>query len=109
MEKEPNTGYAPRSFKLNLDAASVEDVVATINAGPVGIDNARIGIAAPGLDLQTLDALNDMQQVQANLIRIEQAFNVNGTYYLQYAKLPDHACTLQSLLQEQEHAPLPED
>ena len=109
IEDKPPAGYLPQSFVVNAGVASEDAVIFKLNCGPLCNENTRIGICAPSLDLQTLDALNDMEQLQANIVRVEEVFEVNGKYYLQYAQLPDHLSTLHSLFEDQEDAILPEE
>lgn len=80
IAEDKQTG--PKSFVLNAGVASEEDVIFKVNSGPICSENARIGICAASIDLQTLDALNDMEQVQGNIVRVEQVYEVSGKLYL---------------------------
>lgn len=80
-----------------------------MDCGPLGLENARIGILSPSVDVATLDILNDMDSTRKHIVKVEEVFTANGKHYLYFAEVPDHMSTLQTLLAEQESQMLDEE
>ena len=59
--------------------------------------------------MRTLDALNDMQQVQNNMIKIQEVYEVGQKKYFKYGLMPLNLVTIQSFLEDCEANPLSED
>lgn len=87
---------------------SEDAVIFNLNCGPICHENVQIGVCAPKIDMRTLDALNDMQQVQNNMIKIAEVYTVGKKKYLKYELMPLNLITVQDLMQDSEDKPMSE-
>ena len=108
MEKVGVMPYSPQSFDFEGEVESEDAVIFKFNCGPICHENIQIGACAPQIDLQTLDALNSMEQVQQYMVKVAQVHTVGSQTYIKYELINLKYASLQSFIEDCQKKPLSE-